>query len=180
MKNFKFLYLTLILLVNLSCETSDKLLTTNELSSKIEIKNSENKSIDVYNVVSSNINLDNYESKNNYTSITSEQSPILNQLLVSKIDFSLKDKLFIVTDNDGIIYEYDLVANLNLDYQGRDNETIYTLNPKSTKLQARGPWCRVGCYGIFALMASADGPAPIADIIAAVALAECLYACEQQ
>ena len=161
----------LTILFALGCETPENEQIFNDLDSKVDILNFEDKSINSYDVIASGIG------ETNFTSLDYENNPILKKLLISKIDFSLNDKLFTITDTYGEVYEYNLIENQNLDYEGYKNEIIYTLEPKT--IQGRTPACRFTCYLLFAAMVSSDGPAPIADILAAAVLSECLDLCEK-
>ncbi|NCT08806.1 MAG: hypothetical protein GW772_01820 [Flavobacteriia bacterium] len=68
-----------------------------------------------------------------------------------------------------------MIENFTLDNKSIEGEVFYSLQSAS---QAKGPWCNVACYSIFTLMVLSDGSAPFADIIAAIALVECLNGCK--
>lgn len=182
-----FLFFTglIIAIIITSCDkesTTDDVSTSkveNSLNKQIELFNKNYNSFSTYNIISSGLTT-NSNKDNKYNDkiiIDSNQYSELRSFLIQKIEFSLVYKQFIVTDIKGNEFKYHMVETSNLDYTSKKGVKIYTLTPENLNNRLI---CRAGCYALFAVMVASDGPAPIADIIAAIVLAECLDFCAQE
>lgn len=150
----------------------------NSLNKQIELFNKDYNSFSTYNVISSGLtNNSNKENKyNDKIIVDSKRYSELTSFSIQKIEISLFDKQFVITDNKGNEFKYRMVENSNLDYAAKKGVKIYGLMPENLNNRLI---CRAGCYALFAVMVASDGPAPIADIIATITLAECLDFCAQ-
>lgn len=185
MKKFTLL-LSLLLIASLfqAC-TDDSLLKENETISKtisknqIHLNDQISNKIEVYDIITTAIKAEkDWGSKINETYVL-ESSTVTNlkKFNVSKIEFSLFDKTFVVTDNKGHKYNYVLIATNLKVYEAGLEKNVLKLVPES---QNGRFLCRAGCYALFAVMIASDGPSPIVDIIAAATLGECLDFCAKE
>lgn len=175
-KNFGVFSIVAILFLAFACEKDSVILENQSLSNKVNIFDTKTETLSEYDLVASKLNLDQSKSTTeNFIEIAAIDSSYLRDNEISSIKFSINSKKFYVIDINNVECEYKMVKNNTLDNKNVDGEVFYSLVSES---DAKGPWCKVACYSIFTLMVVSDGPAPIADIIAAIALVECLNGCD--
>jgi HD-GYP domain-containing protein (c-di-GMP phosphodiesterase class II) len=175
-KIFGILSIFTILFLAFACEKEDVLSENQNLSNKVDIFDKKTETSSEYDRVASNLTLNQSKSTTEiFTEIDAKDSSYLRDNDISSVRFSVSSKKFYVVDNNNVEYEYNMIKNTTLDNKNVDGEVFYSL---VTESEAKGPWCKAACYSVFTLMVLSDGPAPFADIIAAIALVECLNGCE--
>lgn len=83
------------------------------------------------------------------------------------VDKAKKSLQLVDVEQQSVVGIYELVLN--------EKEQVYSPVIDETKISV----CEAGCIALWAAASGADGPLPIADLLAALALAACLDTCDK-